>query len=75
MVSRGVPGAPAHGAARLFIRPESLTFGEGEADSNRVVGRVRRRTFLGASTDFLVDVGGAQLRVMAPSDAPQPDGE
>ena len=72
------PGAtsPGAGAASLFIRPESLRFGPGGADSNRLEGVVRRRTFLGAATDFLVDVGGAQLRVMTPSDAPdQPTGE
>jgi hypothetical protein len=35
-----------------------------------MLGRVLRRTFLGASTDFLIDVAGHQLRVIAGSDDP-----
>jgi iron(III) transport system ATP-binding protein len=70
MVSRASSGSPLRGAARLFIRPESISFGNGPSDSNTLHGQVRRRTFMGASTDFLVDVGGVQLRVVSPSDAP-----
>lgn len=75
IVSRASSGSPFRGAARLFIRPESISFGSGTPDGNTLRGQVRRRTFLGASTDFLVDVGGAQLRIISPSDAPgQPSG-
>jgi iron(III) transport system ATP-binding protein len=70
LMSRASRGSPLHGPARLFIRPESIAFGNGTPESNTLRGQVRRRTFMGASTDFLVDVGGAQLRVVSPSDAP-----
>ena len=76
VVCRPSATSPGAGAATLFIRPENLRFGPGAPDSNRLEGVVRRRTFLGAATDFLVEVGGAQLRVVSPSDAPdQPIGE
>jgi ABC-type Fe3+/spermidine/putrescine transport system ATPase subunit len=66
MLARSAQGTVGRGAGRVFIRPESIRFGPGE---NTLRGRVIRRTFLGASTDFLVEVGGRQLRIIASSDA------
>jgi len=45
-------------AASLFARPEKLAFGDG-ADGNRVVGTVRRRSFLGSMIRTVVEVGPA----------------
>jgi iron(III) transport system ATP-binding protein len=71
ITARASAGAPASGRARLFVRPESIGFGGG---ANAMRGHVLRRTFMGASTDFLIDIGGVQLRVITPSDtAGQPD--
>jgi ABC-type Fe3+/spermidine/putrescine transport system ATPase subunit len=66
MLARPGEGTRGGGAGQVFIRPESIRFGPGE---NTLRGHVVRRTFLGASTDFLVDVGGRQLRIIASSDA------
>ena len=72
-VARPGQGTAGRGAGQIFIRPESIRFGPGE---NALRGRVIRRTFLGATTDFLVEVGGRQLRIIASSDATDlPGGE
>ena len=66
LLARPGQGTAGRGAGQIFIRPESIRFWSGE---NALRGRVIRRTFLGATTDFLVDVGGRQLRIIASSDA------
>jgi ABC-type Fe3+/spermidine/putrescine transport system ATPase subunit len=66
LLARPGQGTAGRGAGQIFIRPESIRFGPGE---NALRGRVIRRTFLGATTDFLVEVGGRQLRIIASSDA------
>ena len=65
MIARPAPEGGRSGRGQVFIRPESLHFGTGE---NRLRGVIKRRSFLGASTDFLIDVGGHALRVIAASD-------
>lgn len=75
LLSRPAPGAPSCGSGKVFIRPESIAFGGSAPEPNILRGQVRRRTFLGASTDFLIDVSGTSLRVVAPSGAPDlPEG-
>ena len=70
MRARPAPDGAVHGRGQVFIRPESVRFGAAAAGDNTLVGRVLRRTFLGASTDFLIDVAGNQLRVITHSDDP-----
>jgi ABC-type Fe3+/spermidine/putrescine transport system ATPase subunit len=73
LLARPGQGTAGGGAGQVFIRPESIRFGSGE---NTLRGRLIRRTFLGATTDFLVDVGGRELRIIAASDsADLPSGE
>jgi iron(III) transport system ATP-binding protein len=67
---RARPDGAAQGRGQVFIRPESIRFGAAGAGDNILAGRVLRRTFLGASTDFLIDVAGTQLRVIVHSDDP-----
>jgi iron(III) transport system ATP-binding protein len=70
VVARGAaPPAGASPAVRLFMRPETISFARnGSAKANMLYGRVARRTFLGGSVDFLVDVNGVSLRVITGSD-------
>ena len=67
LLARPAPDGARTGAGKLFIRPESIRFSTGP---NQLQGRILRRTFLGASTDFLIAVAGHQLRVVAGSDDP-----
>ena len=56
--------AVAGTSVTLAIRPEAIRFGEGEEGQvNRLRGVVTEATFLGSVVDYLVDVGGATLRV------------
>jgi iron(III) transport system ATP-binding protein len=62
--------APADGPVILCIRPHEVHFAEGvngerRAGWNRLTGRVLRQTYLGDSRDYLIDLGGAQVRVSA----------
>ena len=54
----------------LAVRPESITLEAGgrvgELDVGVLAGNVRSSVFLGESTDFLVDVAGAEIRVRVP---------
>ncbi len=65
LIARPAREGGRSGRGQLFIRPESLHFGAGD---NTLRGVIKRRSFLGASTDFLIDVGGHALRVIAASD-------
>jgi ABC-type Fe3+/spermidine/putrescine transport system ATPase subunit len=58
------------GAVRLFVRPERISLERSPQPGKNVLrGKVMRRSFLGAQTDFVVDVNGVQFRVIAPSDS------
>ena len=61
----------------LIVRPEAAMLADTpSAGFNIVQGRISRRSFLGAYVDYLIDVGGIQLRVIAPSrTASQAEGE
>jgi iron(III) transport system ATP-binding protein len=62
-----VPGGPV----QVCVRPEALRFDP----QGPLRGRVVRRTYLGQSTDFLVQVGRHHLRVVVPAGHPTPEGE
>jgi iron(III) transport system ATP-binding protein len=69
VVARGAPPGGSR-AVRLFMRPETISFArDGAAGAHMLRGRVARRTFLGGSVDFVVEVGGVPLRVITGSDA------
>ena len=57
-------------AVALAVRPESVRLevgaGSGSATSGALRGNVRSSVFLGESTDFLIDVAGAEIRVRVP---------
>jgi iron(III) transport system ATP-binding protein len=62
--------APALGPVILCVRPHEVRFAASDANGarsgwNRLTGRVVRQTYLGDSRDYLIDVGGAQVRVSA----------
>jgi ABC-type Fe3+/spermidine/putrescine transport system ATPase subunit len=60
--------------AKLYLRPEHLELAAAPpAVGNAVPGRIARRSFLGAQTDYVVDVAGAQLRVIARSQRQEPN--
>ncbi|MBV9440698.1 MAG: TOBE domain-containing protein [Candidatus Eremiobacteraeota bacterium] len=59
----------------LCIRPHAIAFAERNGDAapgyrqdgrNRLAGRVLRQTYLGDARDYLIDLGGTQIRVAAP---------
>jgi iron(III) transport system ATP-binding protein len=55
-------------AARLFVRPEHIALTTPlQPGMNTLKGRVARRSFVGAQTDYVIDVNGVQLRVISPS--------
>jgi iron(III) transport system ATP-binding protein len=55
-------------AARLLVRPEQIELtATPKAGMNTLKGRVARRSFVGAQTDYLIDVNGVSLRVINPS--------
>lgn len=81
---RGVSELAAGRAAVLSIRPEHIDLNGGQAEPappgpdavNRLRGLVVERTFLGAITDFRVQVGdGLTLRVQGRAAAPQRTGD
>jgi iron(III) transport system ATP-binding protein len=54
--------------ARLFLRPEHIELaGAPRAGMNTLKGKVTRRSFVGAQTDYVVDVNGVALRVIGNS--------
>jgi iron(III) transport system ATP-binding protein len=54
--------------ARLFLRPEHIELaGAPRAGMNTLKGKVTRRSFVGAQTDYVVDVNGVALRVISSS--------
>jgi iron(III) transport system ATP-binding protein len=54
--------------ARLFLRPEHIELaGAPRAGMNTLKGKVTRRSFVGAQTDYVVDVNGVALRVISNS--------
>ena len=54
--------------ARLLVRPEQMELtATPKAGMNTLKGRVARRSFVGAQTDYLIDVNGVSLRVINPS--------
>ena len=54
--------------ARLFVRPEHIALtASPQPGMNTLKGRVARRSFVGAQTDYVIDVNGVQLRVISPS--------
>jgi len=65
----------ARGPVTLCIRPHAIAFAERNGDAapgyrqdgrNRLAGRVLRQTYLGDARDYLIDLGGTQIRVAAP---------
>jgi ABC-type Fe3+/spermidine/putrescine transport system ATPase subunit len=54
--------------ARLFVRPEHIALtASPQPGMNTLKGKVARRSFVGAQTDYVIDVNGVQLRVISPS--------
>ena len=54
--------------ARLLVRPEQMELtATPKAGMNTLKGRVARRSFVGAQTDYVIDVNGVPLRVISPS--------
>jgi len=54
--------------ARLFVRPEHIELTSApRAGMNALKGKVTRRSFVGAQTDYVVDVNGVSLRVISRS--------
>jgi iron(III) transport system ATP-binding protein len=67
--------AAARGPVTLCIRPHEIGFAEWTGDeglgyrengTNRLAGTVLRQTYLGDARDYLIDLGGTQIRVAAP---------
>jgi iron(III) transport system ATP-binding protein len=55
-------------AARLFVRPEHIELTTApKPGMNTLKGRVTRRSFVGAQTDYVIDVNGVALRVISRS--------
>src|SRR4029453_6332483 len=55
-------------AARLFVRPEHIELGSApRAGMNTLKGKVARKSFVGAQTDYVIDVNGVSLRVISRS--------
>jgi iron(III) transport system ATP-binding protein len=55
-------------AARVLVRPEQIELTSSPiAGMNTLKGRVARRSFVGAQTDYVIDVNGVPLRVVSPS--------
>jgi ABC-type Fe3+/spermidine/putrescine transport system ATPase subunit len=55
-------------AARLLVRPEQISLTSSPIEGmNTLKGRVTRRSFVGAQTDYMIDVNGVPLRVISPS--------
>jgi len=54
--------------ARLFVRPEHIELTSvPRAGMNALKGKVTRRSFVGAQTDYVIDVNGVPLRVISRS--------
>jgi iron(III) transport system ATP-binding protein len=54
--------------ARLLVRPEQMELtATPKPGMNTLKGRVARRSFVGAQTDYVIDVNGVSLRVISPS--------
>ncbi|HLQ91336.1 MAG TPA: ABC transporter ATP-binding protein [Xanthobacteraceae bacterium] len=57
--------------ARIFVRPEHIELtsapkhGAPKQGMNTLKGRVARRSFVGAQTDYVIDVNGVPLRVIS----------
>jgi ABC-type Fe3+/spermidine/putrescine transport system ATPase subunit len=68
----GMRGSEAS-AARLFVRPEHIELTSApnhwtpKQGMNTLKGRVSRRSFVGAQTDYVIDVNGVALRVISRS--------
>ena len=55
-------------AARLFVRPEHIELASApRAGMNTLKGKVARKSFVGAQTDYVIDVNGVPLRVISKS--------
>jgi len=55
-------------AARLFVRPEHIELADApKAGMNTLRGKVVRKSFVGAQTDYVIDVNGVPLRVISKS--------
>ncbi len=55
-------------AARLFLRPEHIELTSAPREGmNTLKGRVARKSFVGAQTDYVIDVNGVSLRVISRS--------
>ena len=77
--------ASARGPVTLCIRPHEIGFaaeragengavGYRENGTNRLAGTVLRQTYLGDARDYLIDLGGTQIRVAAPPTVERPVG-
>ncbi|MBV8642492.1 MAG: ABC transporter ATP-binding protein [Candidatus Eremiobacteraeota bacterium] len=66
--------AAARGPVTLCVRPHEVRLATDASDAlgyrenglNRLAGTVLRQTYLGDARDYLIDLGGTQLRVSAP---------
>jgi iron(III) transport system ATP-binding protein len=68
LVARTQAQRGASQAARLFVRPEHIELTTTpKAGMNTLKGRVARRSFVGAQTDYVIDVNGVSLRVISRS--------
>src|SRR5262245_61932357 len=55
-------------AARLFVRPEHIELADvPRTGVNTLKGKVVRKSFVGAQTDYVIDVNGVPLRVISKS--------
>jgi iron(III) transport system ATP-binding protein len=68
LVARADISASAASHARLFVRPEHIELTSAPKQGmNTLKGRVSRRSFVGAQTDYVIDVNGVPLRVISRS--------
>ena len=68
LIARSALGNAPVQAARVLVRPEQIALTSSPvAGMNTLKGRVTRRSFVGAQTDYVIDVNGVALRVISPS--------
>jgi iron(III) transport system ATP-binding protein len=68
LIARGDPQRNITTMAKLFVRPENIELSSiPKAGMNTLKGRVARRSFVGAQTDYVIDVNGVSLRVISRS--------
>jgi iron(III) transport system ATP-binding protein len=66
LIAQAAPGIAADARTlTLAVRPEAIRLGEAPdaPPGNSLEGRVREMTFLGATIDYVIDIGGLAVRV------------